>query len=543
MESIDSLLTLKDMLKKYIEKKTLEEHEQVDLSLLIESEFLKINEEVLNELGISKGDYKSLANYYYKHFLEQRVYPLLFTHNIMTLPKRRGTSEDIHTYLQSLFNEYKDLINRLENTFVFSLNITMQIETLCNAILNSIIDYYSGHPSKAFNKLAESLSSLEEEGNLLLSSAQNIPHYLYRMRKTEGTNTAYESDQMFHIPFNLRHLIATQRYSIPGLPCLYLGGSAYICWEELERPLLEQTQTSIISKIDDNLKVLDFGYRPSDYYERWSSMICNRTNGHLTSDELEQMKSYLISWPLIAASSIQVNFRNGSFKPEYIIPQLLLQWITTKPEYDGIRYFSVKEHAQENSLHLIHNYVFPVKSHDQKEGYCSSLLRSFAISSGVPWQLFKLLPNEVTGPSSGQFKLMDNSEYFFYNLTEFGLLESYLYTKAYCKGDLICIGRLSDSVIENRENFFNTNKELIESKLNSALSIHMQYNNPNKAKIISWKCEFFDDHFKLDLTAIGSPENIKQLNIHPLHFANERISKELDLALGYKIINYERCFE
>lgn len=63
---------------------------------------------------------------------------------------------------------------------------------------------------------------------------------------------------MFHIPFELRGKAATQRYSIPGLPSLYLGSSCYICWEELHRPDLNTVNSTRLKK-DNNVKYLDFG--------------------------------------------------------------------------------------------------------------------------------------------------------------------------------------------------------------------------------------------------------------------------------------------
>lgn len=56
------------------------------------------------------------------------------------------------------------------------------------------------------------------------------------------------------------------------------------------------------------------------------------TNAKLIAD--------VFMWPLIAACSIKVKHREDSFKPEYIVPQLLLQWIRNNQEIDGIRFSS-----------------------------------------------------------------------------------------------------------------------------------------------------------------------------------------------------------
>lgn len=541
MTEIGSLKELKDIITSFIEKDTLNEQENSKLALLIESQFVSLRPDKLEEIGIQPSDYKSLAVYFNEHFNEHKVFPSLFTSKILSLPKKRDNNEDIHTYLVNILDQYKNLIIEIEKEFDISFEISVQLDLLCTSIQDSILAYYKGSPSRAFSILTEALSKLEDENHLLLITKENLPSNLFRMRKTDGLNSSYQSGEMFHIPFNLRHLIATQRYSIPGLPCLYLGGSAYICWEELERPLLEQTQTAIVSTISNNLKVLDFGLRPSDFYEEIFSKILNRKNGHLIENEWNELKNYLIFWPLIAASSIQVNFRNAPFKPEYIIPQMILQWVTLKPDYDGIRYFSVKETAQENSLHLIHNYVIPVKSSDLKEGHCPYLKRSFAISSGVPWQLFKLQSVEITGPMGGQFKLMKDSEPIFYNLTDFGKLESYLSNKGFCEGEFIYIGRLSEVVTENREDFFIVNKEKIEILMESVLSLYKSYNSP-RSKPVNWELNIENDYIEVKLKAIGRTDFIKEFDLACLHLLNEKLSQELGLPYGFRLIQYDRKY-
>ncbi|MFW1494652.1 hypothetical protein ACEV9S_24505, partial [Vibrio parahaemolyticus] len=55
-----------------------------------------------------------------------------------------------------------------------------------------------------------------------------------------------------------------------------------------------------------------------------------------------------MTWPLIAACSIRVKNPSDNFKPEYIIPQLLLQWARDYKSIDGIRYTST--HIEATSL-------------------------------------------------------------------------------------------------------------------------------------------------------------------------------------------------
>ncbi|MFH4351795.1 hypothetical protein WAJ70_22165, partial [Acinetobacter baumannii] len=59
-------------------------------------------------------------------------------------------------------------------------------------------------------------------------------------------------------------------------------------------------------------------------------------------NEPNEVISYLIIWPLMAACSVRVKNTTNTFKPEYIIPQLLLQFIRYDEFFDGVSYFSTK---------------------------------------------------------------------------------------------------------------------------------------------------------------------------------------------------------
>ncbi|WP_052675768.1 hypothetical protein [Paenibacillus sp. IHBB 10380] len=82
--------------------------------------------------------------------------------------------------------------------------------------------------------------------------------------KRVGSNHSLTRQEMFHIPFELKGRAATQRYSIPGLPSLYLGSSCYICWEELHRPDLNTVNRVRVKRSGDDT-YLDFGLTPGGF--------------------------------------------------------------------------------------------------------------------------------------------------------------------------------------------------------------------------------------------------------------------------------------
>lgn len=162
-------------------------------------------------------------------------------------------------------------------------------------------------------------------------------------------------------------------YSVPGMPSLYLANSIYVSWEELGRPSDNLIQAARFKNTRE-LKLLDL--TSDGYYGR-------RT---LFSDG--SISEYnMIIWPLIASCSVKVPDRNVAFKPEYIIPQLLLQWIN-KHDLDGIKYSSTHiNQSKNNHIGRLYNIVIPVRTFMQKEGYCKELLEIFEVSRVMPMQL------------------------------------------------------------------------------------------------------------------------------------------------------------
>ncbi len=61
---------------------------------------------------------------------------------------------------------------------------------------------------------------------------------------------------MLHIPFCNRELVSTQRFSVPGVPCLYLGTTSYVCWLEMDKPQDNIFNVSAF-ELPENLNILN----------------------------------------------------------------------------------------------------------------------------------------------------------------------------------------------------------------------------------------------------------------------------------------------
>ncbi|QDD86827.1 hypothetical protein [Bacillus cereus] len=147
-------------------------------------------------------------------------------------------------------------------------------------------------------------------------------------------------------------------------------------------------------------------------------------------NEPNEVISYLIIWPLMAACSVRVKNTTDTFKPEYIIPQLLLQFIRYDGFFDGVSYFSTKvDNYSAITAVLYKNFAFPVQDGATK-GLCPKLLSKFEVSDAVPWKMYKdshhCHPHE--GEKRVENELIDGMS-LIYSSTDFSKFQTFLQNK------------------------------------------------------------------------------------------------------------------
>jgi hypothetical protein len=203
---------------------------------------------------------------------------------------------------------------------------------------------------------------------------------LFRIANTDGKQETKE--RLFHVPFELRHLVGQHRYGIPGFPCLYLGGSLALCIEECRVDADTLPKMSIAEfALRRDIQILDFGYRPKTLADIVEGSAMRRAGENPKLEDF--IVDYAICWPLMAASSIKVKHDGRPFVYEYIVPQMILQWIMRNQEWDGIRYFSSR---YQGTLGGTCNYVFPaVRGIGPPTGHSQELKDMFEMTDPVVW--------------------------------------------------------------------------------------------------------------------------------------------------------------
>jgi hypothetical protein len=310
------------------------------------------------------------------------------------LPRGRDAKLSLTEQLKVMFRKYRALLDELDTSNQIGKSVKASrkdVDSACRQITKAIGAYLDGFPHKAYRSLKTALARLEPHLEGLRAPLQSIGP-LYRVRQVK-TLEELERKDIFHVPFEKRHMVASARYSISGWPSLYLGGSLWVCWEELGRPPFHTLALSSFCA-SRRLSVLDFGYRPQIAID----LFRPRNPDDPTFFTDEWMAAFIVCWPLLATCSLRPLEPGATFVPEYIVPQLLLQWLRNEAEeIDGLRYFSTRIGQHLTIPAAAINYVFPVQKQGN-DGLCSSLTRTFALNCPISWSVLESITPRAMSP-------------------------------------------------------------------------------------------------------------------------------------------------
>lgn len=330
----------------------------------------------------------------------------------------RWNGSDFASTLDNLLNHYINQIESLsnENSNHYNLiNVNVKdIKRVCGLLLRTVNHYLNGFPSKAYSSLERVMGLLMDkplkiyQKSVMEQFEVHRGHYkkdddlkLFRVVSVED-NKPYSRARVFHTPYNLRSKVSTSRYSIAGYPSLYLGTTLALCCEEIHMNPHQNFTLASMFKLErtleytnTNIRVIELGVKPQDFlnieYDNESHESHERRISNSLLNDSSIRSAYLLWYPLIASCSYIRTNKNDPFAAEYIIPQLLMQWVRNEissnkdDEYDqlvGIRYFSC---ASVKASNMGFNYVFPT-SGQQKSAelpYCSVLSKSFRLTNPV----------------------------------------------------------------------------------------------------------------------------------------------------------------
>ena len=314
-----------------------------------------------------------------------------------------GSIQERTLGLLSRFKEYiKNNKNELEDDTGLSTKDIINEVTKCQTVFGAIIcSYLKGVHYLAITSAKSFLKGFN-------ASPMPIGARLYKARESES-NYLFKKDELFHIPYNKRDKIGNQRFSVSGMPCLYLATSSYMCWEELGRVDFNSCNFCGFSNKKEVL-VYDFS-------------LPQKVNS------LADVKRTCA----ILACSLAAK-RDALFKEEYILPQCLLQALILRHHYFkserklfAVKYLSI--HALNGDadcfkidlnktiwVDRLVNYVFPAASSD-KNGH-NQLLKELFIQT----ETISLFKETLLQPG----KLISGNSDDVYLDSQFGLMDAYL---------------------------------------------------------------------------------------------------------------------
>lgn len=328
------------------------------------------------------------------------------------LPKR-WDNVDFYVTLRKLFYHYAEqLRTNLTEDELKNLGITYVMEGLAETVKH----YLNGFPAEAYTtfervmrRLVQTPLKVYEKSAMEDFEDSDTYHeeklFLFRAVKVSD-NRLYHRSRVFHTPYNLRSKVSTCRYSIAGYPSLYLGTSLELCCKEIGLWSKEKMVLASSYKLDHSyrrtnfhVRVIELALKPQDFLYQFSendreikkeqSQKKGRKIKQYIIESPNVRKAYLLWYPLIAACSFIRVDRKDPFAAEYIIPQLLMQWVRNEfnkisssniNDLIGIRYFScVSMKASEMGF----NYVFPTSGSLVSNAlpFCGVLAKAFRFTS------------------------------------------------------------------------------------------------------------------------------------------------------------------
>lgn len=216
----------------------------------------------------------------------------------------------------------------------------------------------------------------------------------FRVRPTESFSDEINgnADEMFHIPISKRQNASNGRFSLAGFPSLYLSTMLPLAWQETGYPAkyyyaeyqYDYNYCRSLGQRDVSNELQFVALYSPNEINYWGAA----TKYNHFDLWLKVIARYLKTYPLILACSFVNTSGNSPYKQEYIIPQMLMQWIQrNSAKVQGITYFSCLETSVILSRWNAYNIAIPALREFDKNGYSKNLRKYFHWSKPIAYTI------------------------------------------------------------------------------------------------------------------------------------------------------------
>lgn len=267
-------------------------------------------------------------------------------------------------------------------------------------ILN-VFDYYGkSNPKCAQEEFDSMMDSIKEY--LFIATADDWVtiktengEYKSRFRITPGSrffrvrqvtekveSIKNNADELFHIPLTKKAYTNSERFSLAGFPSLYLSTVLPLAWQECGYPQKYYYSEYKYEKMwnkernyEEELKFLAL-YSPREIC--WWGIGLERSQFNLW---LSVVIRCLVLYPLVLGCSFVNHGGQVSYKQEYIIPQMLMQWVQRNNSIvQGISYFTCLDIEMMPEEYCAYNLAIPIMEPYDEKQYSKKLREEFTWS-------------------------------------------------------------------------------------------------------------------------------------------------------------------
>ena len=283
--------------------------------------------------------------------------------NGLSLPIAVDTNE---TYVEQLKIVYDKYCNEISKpAFIYEDGLADEVRDTCNQIIDILFLLIAGQREKATIELGKIIEPFVENPFLVSELDKsysfrgiapfidlrncsyeyqkmidkNLSFFRVRTKRKENTDSISEKEHIVHLPYGMRGMASTMRFSREGVPCLYLGTTSFVCCNECGWDSENEDMFSaafVPNEQGKKLRILNLTI---------SQALINGIYNRGIDGDSEVRKTLQLSmikiFPLVIATSFSIAQDKREKRYEYLISQALME-IIRELKIDGIAYLSMK---------------------------------------------------------------------------------------------------------------------------------------------------------------------------------------------------------